>query len=145
MKKIDKLQKFLSTHTPSVYWPPTYDGKSADISFDNTDWNQTLTTKINEVAARVYQESGIGGPETILISGQYSDMQAFFHSLLYFKADITHRKGYFILGKLAGRFDVIVIPELDADYKIFVCKVNDTKGDPFDINNYKTVGVVKIK
>ena len=147
MNKIEKLQKFLSTFTPSVYWPTSYNGKEPiDINNDDPNWNQTLVTKINEVAARIYKDDGGLGPETILISGKYSDMQSLIHSLLYFKANITYRKDYYFLGKLAGKYDVKVIPQLDNDLKIFVCKLYDEfKEDPFNVPNYQKVAVVQVQ
>lgn len=148
MKKIEKLQKFLDQFIPNVYWTTTYEGKiPTDINNDNPDWNQTLITKINEVSARIYKDGTRtdNGPETILISGKYSDMQGLIHSLEYFKTDITHRTGYYVLGKLAGRFDVLVIPELSDEKKIFICKVQDKTKNPYDVQNYVKVGVVKVQ
>jgi len=148
MKKIDKLTKFLSSFTPSVYWVTSYEGynggDSRDIDVNDTDWNQTLITKINEVAARMYKDGGLYS-ETILISGKYSDMQGLIHSLLYMKSGITQHKGYYCIGKLAGKFRVLVIPQLEEEYKIFVCKQYDTSKDPFDVLNYQKIGVVQIK
>ena len=147
MKKIDKLQKLLDTHIPSAYWSTTYQGSKIPISIDmdSSDWNQTLITKINEVAARIYKDGEIGGPETISISGKYSLMQSLIHSLLYMKSDVTMHKGYYCIGKLAGKYDILVIPNLLSEDKIFVCKQYDTSKDPFNVENYAKIGVVQIQ
>jgi hypothetical protein len=153
MKKIDKLQKFLRKFTTSVYWNTSYESYTGDFVGDaprgidpnDTDWNQTLTTQINEVSARMYHDDNEDNPDTVLISGKFSDLQALIHSLLYMKSDITQHRGYYCIGKLMGKYNVLVIPQLEETDKIFICKLRDNTADPYDVLNYKKVGVIKLK
>lgn len=159
MTNIEKLQNFLSIHIPLVSWD--YDGYK-DTKYPDgmlqTDWNQTLITKINQTSATIFQDTRKGGANAILIP---SNMEDIFKTLEYLTVSIEQYEGYYKLGTIAGRYYVYVVPKLtrikielrDADHqskeidfdedRVFVCKLKDV-ANILDIENYIKVGVVKV-
>jgi hypothetical protein len=155
---IDELKKFLSTHIPLVSWD--YEGyKQIQPVYEaQTDWNQTLITKINQTSATIFQDTKHGGANAVLIP---SNMEDIFKTLEYLTVSVEEFEGYYKLGTLGGRFYVYVVPKLTrikleicgADHKpkeiefdedrVFVCKLKDVT-KILDVDNYIKVGVVKV-
>lgn len=155
----NKLQNFLSTHIPLTSWDyEGYKDSKYPESMHQTDWNQTLVTKINQTSATIFQDTKRGGANAILIP---SNMEDIFRTLEYLKVDVIQYEGYYKLGTLGGRFVVYVVPKLttikldipdenhqlkeitfDED-RVFVCKLKDV-AKILDIKNYIKVGVVKV-
>jgi hypothetical protein len=157
--KMSKLQNFLSTHIPLVSWDyEGYKDSKYPESMHQTDWNQTLCTKINQTSATIFQDTNHGGANVILIP---SNMEDIFKTLEYLTVSIERFEGYYKLGSLAGRYIVFVVPKLtrikinyhgadnqlkEVDFdqdRVFVCKLKDV-AKILDIKNYIKVGVVKV-
>jgi hypothetical protein len=146
MKKVRQLRRFLTTHTCSAQWD--YDGHKENEcykSFDDPqkDWNQTLMTKINQVSAQIFQANLRAGANVVIIG---EDMLILFVSLEYMVVshDIRNQE-YYNLGRLAGRYDVYVVPELFLQNKIYVCNLFDVNKGIFKLKNYSKVAMVWMK
>jgi hypothetical protein len=155
MTDIEKLQKFLFTHLPLTSWD--YEGyKEIQPVYEaQTDWNQTLITKINQTSATIFKDTLKGGANVVIISDSMKDI---FKTLEYFTQEVENN---YKIGILGGRFQVYCIPDLtmiklgipdanhqlkEVDYdisKVYVCKLKDTD-KIFDIENYIRVGVITI-
>ena len=72
-------------------------------NYSQDDWNQTLLTRINNVAALIYQNSRRGGPNTIKL---HSSLMPLIETLEYYNKDEN---------KIAGRFNVTVNDEVEHD------------------------------
>ncbi|MFA5049306.1 MAG: hypothetical protein WC516_09845 [Patescibacteria group bacterium] len=154
MTNIEKLQNFLSTHIPLTSW--NYDGYKNTDDMLQTDWNQTLITKINQTSATIFKDTMKGGANIILISDNMKDI---FKTLEYLTLEVESNYRF---GILSGRFQVYAIPDLtkmkleipdennklkEVDYdenKIYVCKLKDT-ANIFDVKKYIKIGVITIR
>ncbi len=67
--------------------------------YSQKNWNQTLITKINQMGAKIYQSTHMGGPNKIKINEKLFSLLS---DLEYFKVD---ENGGF---NLAGRFHIII-------------------------------------
>lgn len=155
MTDIEKLQNFLFTHLPLTSWD--YEGykKIQPVYEAQTDWNQTLITKINQTSATIFKDTMKGGANVVIISDSMKDI---FKTLVYFTLEVENN---YRIGILGGRFQVYCIPDLtmiklempdannqlkEIDYdisKVYVCKLKDTD-KIFDTENYIRIGVITI-
>jgi len=146
MKEVRKLRRFFMTHTSTAQWD--YDGYdridgNKDLYGSQEEWNQTLMTKINQVSAQIFQANHRAGANIIVIG---EDMLIPFVSLEYMKVNHDNRNNkYYLLGRLAGRYDVYVVPELFLQHKIYVCNLFDVEKGIFKLKNYSKVAMVWMK
>lgn len=132
--------KFLDTHLPLVSWDYLEYTKYDPDLMDVNDWKRTLVTKINLTSATIFKDSERSGANYILI---HPHLRPLIESHEFFKNDKYQEFDYYtVLGTLAGRYTIILLPEIINKNKIYVCSV---KGEAlFNWKKYKKVGIIDI-
>jgi len=111
-------------HVPVRYDPSTFE----PIRYTQRDWNQTLTTKINQLSANIHRTFNNGGADTLILS---EEAFSIIKDNDYFNSESM------ILG---GRYNVITNSYLPP-YVIIVAKSESFKEGCF---NNKLMGVVMV-
>lgn len=135
-----KFKESLTNELLRLDWD--YDGlKENDCFHFQSEWNQTLMIKINQISANIYQKTLSGGSNLIIISPQ---MISIIKNLYYFQTEYQKCVGYSKIGTIS-HYTVITSTKIVEFDEIIVAKVewinNNFKNSKID-NNF---GIIKIK
>jgi hypothetical protein len=132
--KIIKVKDWLYRFNPKFQNSWDASGYKNNVNFwgTQTDWNQTLVTKMNEISAQIHMSTLLGGADT---AETHSSNMNFIRCFEYYN-ELTK--------KIGNRFDVIINDLIDKDL-VLVYKNNNI---PLSFPEGKikmTMGIVKIK
>lgn len=131
-EKLPLLRRMLNAAPFRLRWDYTGWRKGSSMSpYTQTEWNQTLTTKINEISAQIHKSTLKGGADMLVIS---SEILSILEDNEYIKFD-----GDRIF--LSSRYEIIVNKYLSPHHMI-VCKVVSNEEDWF--KNPKLMGVITV-
>jgi hypothetical protein len=115
----------------NAYWHFDWDYKGAEKSiavyspYTQSDWNQTLITRINQVSANIYQASLAGGANAIILNSE----------MLQIVSDLAYYDG--ALGVISGKYKVIIDDSITSDV-IFVLNKKQYDKD-FEVTGKPTI------
>jgi len=112
-------------HVPVRYDPSTFE----PIRYTQRDWNQTLTTEINQISAQIHRSSNNGGANRLIVS---CEVLGVLLTNEYFDCETM---------MLGGRYEVISNIYLATDIMI-VCKKQTDEKEYF--RNNKLMGVIRV-
>jgi len=112
-------------HVPVRYDPSTFE----PIRYTQRDWNQTLTTKINQLSAQIHRSSNTGGANRLIVS---CEVLGVLLTNDYFDSETM---------MLGSRYEIISNIYLASDIMI-VCKKQTDEKEYF--RNNKLMGVIRV-
>ena len=127
-EKLPLLRRMLNAAPFRLRWD--YNGWRK-AAFRQTDWNQTLTTKINEISAQIHKSTLNGGADMLVISSEILSILKD-NEYIRFEGDRIF---------LSSRYEIIVNKHL-APHDMIVCKTVSNEEEWF--NNPRLMGLIKV-